>query len=86
MAVTISGVNKDSLCGKKGIAAGFSLISVNGHEINDVLDYRFYASAKRITAVFKDCDNAELTIHLKTKADLDSSEILKKLKKELSRE
>ena len=71
MAVFISGVNTDSLCGKKGIAAGFSLISVNGHEINDVLDYRFYASAKRITAIFRDKENNELTVHLKTKGDAD---------------
>ena len=39
MAVIVSKVNPDSLCAKKGVAAGFVLLSVNGHEINDVLDY-----------------------------------------------
>lgn len=71
MAVIISSVDKDSLCGKKGIAAGFTLVSVNGHDINDVLDYRFYASAKRINAVFMDNDSNEMSVHLKTNGNAD---------------
>ena len=71
MSVKISGVDSDSLCGRKGIAAGFSLISVNGHDINDVLDYRFYASSKRINIVFHDTENNEISLHLKTHGDVD---------------
>lgn len=71
MAVKISEVDKDSLCGRKGIAAGFVLVSVNGHDINDVLDYRFYASSKRINILFKDTDENEVSLHLKTHGDVD---------------
>ena len=53
MAVKIKNVNPDSLCGKKGITAGYVLLSVNGHDINDVLDYRFYANTNRINVTFE---------------------------------
>lgn len=43
MPVHISNVIAGSLCDKKGICAGDTLVSINGNEINDVLDYRFYA-------------------------------------------
>ena len=42
MSVLVSGVLKKSIADKKGIKPGDVLISVNSHEINDVLDYRFY--------------------------------------------
>lgn len=71
MSVKITGVAKDSLCGRKGIATGFVLVSVNGHEINDVLDYRFFASSKRINIVFKDLLCNEVSLHLKTHGDVD---------------
>lgn len=71
MAVQVNDVEKGSLCDKKGIVAGFSLISVNGHDINDVLDYRFYASSKRINIVFQDTDNNEILLHLKTSGNVD---------------
>lgn len=71
MAVTISSVDKDSLCGRKGIAAGFSLVSLNGHDINDVLDYRFYSTAKRIKAVFRNTDSQEISVNLKTNGNPD---------------
>ncbi len=43
MPVKIYGVGQDSVCRKKGIREGDTLVSINGNEINDVLDYRFYA-------------------------------------------
>ena len=42
MSVTISDVTKGSKCYKKGIRSGDRLLSVNGHEIVDRLDYDFY--------------------------------------------
>ncbi|MBQ4102229.1 MAG: DUF512 domain-containing protein [Oscillospiraceae bacterium] len=42
MAVIIQNVVKGSLAAKKRIAAGDRLVSVNGHEIHDFLDYDFY--------------------------------------------
>lgn len=65
MAVVIKNVNPDSLCGKKGITAGYVLLSVNGHEINDVLDYRFYANSKRINISFQAPDGEVVTHRLK---------------------
>ena len=47
MAVKISGVEHDSILNKK-ISAGDTLVAVNSHEINDVLDYRFYTSACKL--------------------------------------
>ncbi len=48
MSVTISGVEKHSPADKKGIKAGDSLISINGNEINDVLDYRFWLNDTKL--------------------------------------
>lgn len=48
MAVTISGIDKGSIAEKKKICAGDKLISINGSEINDVLDYRFYINETRL--------------------------------------
>ena len=71
MAVKIANVNTDSLCSKKGITEGYVLLSVNGHEINDVLDYRFYANAKRINIDFLDKNGEKVTLHLKTHGNAD---------------
>jgi putative radical SAM enzyme (TIGR03279 family) len=48
MPVRISGVAGKSPCAGKGVGAGDTLVSVNGHEIADVLDYRFYISEERL--------------------------------------
>ncbi len=71
MAVIVSKVNPDSLCSKKGVTAGDVLLSVNGHEINDVLDYRFYGNARRINITFKTSDNETVTYHLKSSGNVD---------------
>lgn len=71
MAVKIVGVNTESLCGKKGITAGDVLLSINGHKIHDVLDYRFYANAKRMNIEFEDKNGNNLTLHLKTHGNAD---------------
>ncbi len=48
MAVLISGVEKESIAEKKKIGKGDRLISINGNEINDVLDYRFYINETKL--------------------------------------
>jgi NifB/MoaA-like Fe-S oxidoreductase len=40
--VTIVGVNPMGLAAKAGVLEGDILLAINGHKINDVLDYRFY--------------------------------------------
>ncbi len=47
MSVKIKDVEAGSICAKK-ISAGDTLVAVNSHEINDVLDYRFYTSACKL--------------------------------------
>ena len=46
--VKITSVNKNSRAEKAGIVAGDVLVSINGNEINDVLDYRFYLTEKSV--------------------------------------
>ncbi len=46
--VRIFSVNKNSHAEKKGILPSDMLISINGNEINDVLDYRFYLTDKKL--------------------------------------
>ncbi|MBQ5356813.1 MAG: PDZ domain-containing protein, partial [Oscillospiraceae bacterium] len=41
LAVLISSVEKNSPAEKAGISVGESLVSINGKQIKDVLDYRF---------------------------------------------
>lgn len=48
MSVKISGVKKKSLAYKKGIRPNWVLKEINSHEINDVLDYNFYAADAKL--------------------------------------
>ncbi len=47
--VTITNVIPGSYCDKAGIKSGDILISVDGNDINDILDYRFYITEKKIS-------------------------------------
>ena len=51
--VEIISVDKKSYGDKAGIKAGDKLVSVNGCEINDVLDYRFYITEKKLELVIE---------------------------------
>ena len=42
MSTIITSVDRHSPAERAGIAAGEQLLTINGHEIIDVLDYRFY--------------------------------------------
>ncbi len=53
MAVKISGIEENSIAMKKKIGAGDELIKINGNEINDVLDYRFYINEKKLVLSLK---------------------------------
>lgn len=46
MAVLVCNVEESSIAQKYGIKVGDTLISINGNDINDVLDYRFYMTDK----------------------------------------
>ena len=53
MAVEITGIQKNSPAAKAHIKSGDVLISINGNEIEDVLDYMFYAADSSIELVIK---------------------------------
>lgn len=53
MAVKITGVQPDSPCVEKRIRAGDTLCCINGHEITDVLDYRFYMQTEKAVLEIK---------------------------------
>ena len=46
--VKITAVEQGSLAARAGILAGDTLVSINGNEICDVLDYRFYLTESRV--------------------------------------
>ncbi len=56
MAVKISGIEKNSIAAKKKIEKDDVLISINGNEINDVLDYRFYINDTKLLLSLKTAD------------------------------
>ena len=61
--VTITGVEKASPAAKHGILPGDILISINGHDINDVLDYRFRLTEKKIALkLHRGADLLDVTI------------------------
>lgn len=48
---------------RAGIAAGDVLVAINGHNINDVLDYRFYLTERMLTvSVIRDGKPLEFTV------------------------
>ena len=54
MPVRITGVKETSSAARHGILPGELLISPNGHEIMDVLDYRFYEIEPQLAVVVQD--------------------------------
>ena len=63
--VEITGVQPRSFAAKAGIRAGERLLSVNGHEIGDVLDYRFY------------CTDTDLELVVQNKTQIRTVQITK---------
>ncbi|MCQ2475696.1 MAG: DUF512 domain-containing protein [Clostridia bacterium] len=53
MSAVITNVIKGSIAQKKKISAGDTLVSINGREIRDVLDYRFYLNESKLHLVLK---------------------------------
>ena len=65
MSVMISGVEKGSLAKKAGILPGEELVSINGNEILDVLDYRFYMTEERLSVLIRDRDGKPRKISIR---------------------
>jgi len=56
MAAEIFGVQPGSLAERAGMEKGDRLISMNGHTISDVLDFRFYETNTHLSVVFEKPD------------------------------
>ncbi len=69
MSVTISSVEPHSLAARKGICGGDRLVSVNGHEIADVLDYRFYLNDRKLTLVLDTANGKRVVTIRKEESD-----------------
>ena len=65
MSVVIKSVKKGSPAHKAGIRSGDTLLSIDGNEIVDVLDYRFYQDNERLTAEFIDSSEKTRTAKIK---------------------
>ena len=65
MSVKIFAVEKGSAADKKRIKQGEKLISINGNEIFDVLDYRFYQLSERLTLKIEKANGRVRTVKIK---------------------
>ncbi len=53
MAQIITGVDPGSPAARAGLKPGDTLLSVNGHEIRDVLDYRYYCESAKLLLEYR---------------------------------
>lgn len=65
MAVKIQSIDPGSHAEILGIQPGETLLSINEHEIYDVLDYRFYETNSHLTLSVEDTQGAVRTLHLR---------------------
>lgn len=64
MSVDIFGVQQGSLAQRAGMEKGDTLVSINGHDITDVLDFRFFETNTHVTVVFRKPDGTEIEEHI----------------------
>lgn len=67
--VKICDVIKRSLSDKAGISSGDILLSINGNDINDVLDYRFYMTDRKIVVDYERDGKKHSTVITKDEYD-----------------
>ena len=65
MAIIISSIVPDSPAQKAGLSAGDSLLSINGQEINDILDYQFYATAPKLKLMYQTPNGKTVAVKVK---------------------
>ena len=65
MAVVISDVEKGSYAEKAGLLKGETLLELNGEEIVDVLDYRFYQNESVLTVKVQSTDGNVRSVTVK---------------------
>lgn len=72
MAVQIADVRKKSACDRKGIGPGDTLLSINGNEIDDVLDYRFFTGDEKLKIEYRDQKGRVRKCHVRNDGDIDN--------------
>lgn len=65
MSVRITGVKATGSAARHGILPGELLVSLNGHEIMDVLDYRFYEIEPQLAVVVQDSAGKQREVLIK---------------------
>ncbi len=65
MSTIITSIDADSPAEKAGIRAGETLLRLNGHEIVDVLDYRFFGYDARLSVELAAPDGTTRTLRVK---------------------
>ena len=65
MSNQIRSVDRYSPAGRAGVRAGESLLQVNGHPIQDVLDYKFYTYDPKLTLTLRDPEGRERTVRVR---------------------
>ena len=65
MAVIIQSVTKGSAAARQGILPGETLLSINGNEIMDVLDYRFYQTNRELMLELQGTDGKTRAVPIK---------------------
>ena len=65
MAVIIQNVEAKSPAARARIQAGDTLLSINGREINDVLDYRFFIPDSKLSVTVQTAKGKERTVRIR---------------------
>ena len=65
MSCIITGIDAKSPASKTALRAGDRLLSVNGHEIVDVLDYKYYSYDRALVLTAESPDGSEKTVRIK---------------------
>lgn len=68
--VTVKDVERGSYASKAKLMSGDVLVSVNGNEIDDVLDYRYYTTDKKLNLLFLR-DGNEMRVSITKKDEYD---------------
>ena len=65
MGVKISGVERHSPAAKARLQVGETLLQIDSNEIEDVLDYRFYMTAERLTLLIQSPDGEKRRVRIR---------------------
>lgn len=65
MSVTVSSTEPGGLADKHGISPGDKILTINGSEINDILDYRFYETNRKLKICVEKPDGKQKTVSLR---------------------